>query len=150
MKGLYLSLGLLILPLGAPAQNTPQQPERDKNLVALEQAIKGKENLPAEQVFKNIELFKGMPAVRVLRVMEFAFTTALGVNCTHCHVEQQWESDEKRPKQVARKMWTMQRELTQQLKTITEKNDAVVNCTTCHRGDTKPALNLPLQRKTGN
>jgi len=125
------------------SQGPGQRRERNKNIVALEESIKGKENEPAETVFKNIELFKGQPAMRVLRVMEVAFTPALGVGCDHCHEVGKWESDEKRPKQVARKMWGMQRELSQTLKSITAKDDAAVNCTTCHRGDTKPALNLP-------
>ena len=140
----------LLLTSFAQQPQNPAQRERNKNIVALEESIKGKENEPAEQVWKNIELFKGQPASRVLRVMEFAFIPALGVGCDHCHEPGKWESDEKKPKLTARKMWAMQRELSQQLKTITGKDDAAVNCTTCHRGDTKPALNLSPRRQTGN
>ena len=143
MKTVYLVPMLFIL-LGLQEQSQ-QQPERNKRIIALEEAIKGKEQLPAEQVFKNIELFKGMPAGRVLRIMEMAFSPALGVTCDFCHVEGKWESDDKDKKTIARKMWRMQRELSEQIREIVDRENAAVNCTTCHRGMTKPALEL---RKT--
>ena len=143
MKTVYLVPMLFIL-LGLQEQSQ-QQPERNKRIIALEEAIKGKEQLPAEQVFKNIELFKGMPAGRVLRIMETAFSPALGVTCDFCHVEGKWESDDKDKKTIARKMWRMQRELSEQIREIVDRENAAVNCTTCHRGMTKPALEL---RKT--
>ena len=127
-----------------------QQAARNKNIVALEEAIKGKESLPAEQVFKNIQVLKGMPAQRVLRVMEFAFSPALGVDCEHCHNTSKWESDEKPEKETARKMWKMQGEITEQVRGIVDKESAAVNCTTCHRGDVHPALNLPGERRNRN
>jgi hypothetical protein len=146
-----LSAFALVLVLQAEGTKPAQQQERNRMILALEEAIKGKEEMPAEQVFKNIQTLKGMPAGRLLRVMEMAFVPALGVNCSHCHVPREWESDDNPQKQVARKMWTMQRDLTQQLRTITGKDDATVNCTTCHRGDTKPALTLPgMLRRSGN
>jgi hypothetical protein len=143
-------LGLMMVQSG-PAAQGPQQRERNKHALAIEESIKGKENEPAETVFKNIQMFKGMPAGRVLRVMEGAYTNSLGVSCDHCHVEGKWESDDKRPKQVARKMAAMMRDLNTTIKAATGKDDATVSCTTCHRGDTKPALNLPgMLRRGGN
>ena len=62
-------------------------------LAALRKQIAGKEELPAEQVFKNIQIFKGMPAGRLLRVMELGYSRSQGVNCTHCHVAEQWEKE---------------------------------------------------------
>jgi len=113
--------------------------ERSKFLVDLEKEIAGRENLPAEQVFKNIEIFKGQPASRVLRVMEFAFAPGLGVECNHCHVEGKWESDEKKPKNTARNMWKMQPEVKKLVKGAAGEN-AEINCYTCHRGNVEPAL----------
>ncbi|HXG37220.1 MAG TPA: c-type cytochrome [Bacteroidota bacterium] len=145
----FVVIALMLLQSGQPAQQ-PQQRERNKHALAIEESIKGRENEPAETVFKNIQMFKGMPAGRVLRVMEGAYTNALGVSCDHCHVEGKWESDDKRPKQVARKMAAMMRDLNQTVKAATGKDDATVNCVTCHRGDTKPALNLPgMLRRSG-
>ena len=115
-------------------------------LAALRKRIAGKEDLPAEQVFKNIQILKGMPAGRLLRVMELGYSRSLGVNCTHCHVAEQWEKEEKPTKQIAREMFAMVAAINgDQLKKIKnlKSNNPVVNCTTCHRGQIKPALNLP-------
>jgi hypothetical protein len=47
-------------------------------------------------------------------------------------------------------MAALTRDINQMVKTATGKDDATVNCTTCHRGDTKPALNLPgMLRRSG-
>ena len=36
--------------------------------------------------------------------MNYGYSRALGVSCMHCHVEQDFASDEKRPKRAAREM----------------------------------------------
>ena len=43
---------------------------QEQAVAEIKAAIAGKENQPAEQVFKNIQMFKGMPAGRVLAVMQ--------------------------------------------------------------------------------
>jgi hypothetical protein len=144
----YIAVVLMLLHGGGQPQK-PQQRERNKNILELEESIKGKENQPAEQVWKNIQLFKGMPAARVLRIMEGAYTQALGVSCDYCHVDGKWESDENKHKQIARRMAGMTRDLNQTLKTVTGESDATVNCITCHRGDTKPATSLPGTMRRG-
>lgn len=115
-------------------------------LADLRKAIAGQEDKPAEEVFKNIQMLKGMPAGRLLRVMELGYARSLGVNCTHCHVPGQWEKEDKPTKQIARDMAAMAANINnEQLKKIKNLKSAepVINCTTCHRGQTKPALNLP-------
>lgn len=119
---------------------------QEQALAQLRAEISGKENQPAEQVFKNIQLLKGMPAGRLLAVMEVGYSKSLGVNCTHCHVAGQWEKEEKPTKQITRDMSAMAKAInTEYLKAIKNlKNpNPVVNCTTCHRGQVKPALNMP-------
>jgi len=115
-------------------------------LAELRKSIAGKENEPAEKVFKNIQLLKGMPAARLLRVMELGYSKSLGVTCTHCHVPGEWEKEDKPTKQIARDMAGMVSAITtqhlKQIKNLKSENP-LVNCTTCHRGQTKPALNLP-------
>jgi hypothetical protein len=143
----FLIIGLLLFQ--TPTQDPAQQQRRNRFIVALEESIKGKENEPAEKVFKNIQTFKGMPAASVLQIMERDFVPSLGVNCRYCHTLEQWETDENEHKIVARKMWAMQEDLSKQLRTITGKSDASVTCATCHRGDTKPATMLPSQRRGG-
>ena len=116
-----------------------------KAVEQLKAEIAGKENQPAEQVFKNIKILKGIAAGRVLAVMQFGYSKGLGVDCTHCHVPGEWEKEDKPTKQIARAMMTMtgqiNRELLKKIKNLKSENP-VVNCTTCHRGQTKPALNI--------
>lgn len=117
-----------------------QSPQKHPEIAALEQQIAGREQLPAEQVWKNILLFKGRPAIAVLRVMEQAFVANLGVECSYCHVEKQYESDEKNPKKIARNMWTMRAEWQAEARKASGNNEAVVTCYTCHKGQPKPAF----------
>ena len=119
-------------------------------LAKLREQIKGKEQEPAEKVFKNIQITKGFPAGRVLAIMEFGFSRSLGVDCTHCHTPGNWASETKSTKQIARDMWNMQAKINGELLTNIEglkDRRAFVNCTTCHRGDVKPATNLPMPPK---
>ena len=119
---------------------------QEQALAQLRTEITGKENQAAEQVFKNIQLLKGMPAGRLLAVMEVGYSKSLGVNCTHCHVAGQWEKEDKPTKQITRDMSAMAKAInTEYLKGIKnlKSPNPVVNCTTCHRGQVKPALNMP-------
>ena len=117
-------------------------------LAKLREQIKGKEQEPAEKVFKNIQILKGVPAARLLAIMEMGYARSLGVNCTHCHVAEKWEAEDKPTKQIARDMAAMVKTVnTDLLKNIKnlKSETPTVNCTTCHRGQVKPALNLPTK-----
>ncbi len=116
-------------------------------LAELRKAIVGKEDLPSVEVFKNITQYKGVTAGRLLRIMDYGFTRSLGVDCTHCHVPGQWDRDDKAPKQIARAMSQMMAVINNDhLKKMSGLNSAnpSVNCTTCHRGQKRPALESPL------
>ncbi len=118
----------------------------EQALAQLKSAISGKEESPAVEVFKNIKRYKGVSAARLLRIMEFGFNRSLGVNCTHCHVPGQWELDDKVTKQIARDMSAMVALINNEhLKNVPNlrSTNPSVNCTTCHRGQTRPALELP-------
>ena len=106
--------------------------------------IAGKEKLPAKQVFKNLKILGDVPAARLLRIMDIGYSQSLGVSCDHCHVEDRWEADEKRPKRAAREMILLTKEINEKLGTLEEidSTEATVNCTTCHRGDVEPALQM--------
>src|SRR6201987_5050559 len=60
----------------------------------------------AEQVYKNIQVLKGVPADQLIPAMQF-ITASLGVECQFCHEEGAFEKDDKKPKQTARKMIAM-------------------------------------------
>lgn len=123
---------------------SPQQPKEDPHVTELLAAIKGQENRPAGEVFKNVKILKEMPAARFLRIMDLGYSRSLGVGCEHCHVEGRWEVDEKRPKRAAREMMQLVREINEKLGTMQEidTEEPTVNCTTCHRGYVKPALQM--------
>ena len=129
-----------------PATQEEKPFDQAQKLAELTKQIAGKENQPAEQVFKNIQILKGIPAGRLLRIMELGYSRSLGVNCTHCHVVDQWDKDDKPTKPIAREMskmvQTINNDLLKPIKNLKGPNP-VVNCTTCHRGQIKPALNLP-------
>ena len=112
-------------------------------IVALEASIAGREQQPAEQVFKNIQTFRGMPAIRVLRIMEQAFVPNLGVTCSHCHVEKEWDSDAKAAKGVARTMWILRARWQDDVRKASGNPEAIVTCYTCHKGQPKPAFAPP-------
>ncbi len=145
-----LTLGFYVVMLAQqqtvkPPQETPFNQEAA--LAKLREQIKGREKEPAEKVFKNIQTLKGVPAGNLLRIMELGYSRSLGVNCTHCHVPEKWEVEEKPTKQIAREMVAMNgrinAELLKNIKNLKSPNP-LINCTTCHRGQVTPALNLPL------
>jgi len=119
--------------------------DQEKALSDLRSHIKGRENEPAGKVFENIKKFERLPAGRLLNVMEKGFSRSLGVNCTHCHNPNNWGSEEKPQKQIAREMMgivaTVNTELLARIEDL-DSEKPTVNCTTCHRGQIKPALNL--------
>lgn len=119
-------------------------PDDDPEVKKLLITIAGKEKLPAGEVFKNVKLLADVPAARFLRMMDVGYSQSLGVMCDHCHVEDRWEADEKRPKLAAREMIVFAREINAKLGQMEniDTDDATVNCTTCHRGYVKPALQM--------
>ena len=131
-------------PQATATPATPLSPTQETNnrfVKQISESIAGRENLPAEQVFKNIQHFKGVPAGRLLRIMNGGYSRALGVTCTHCHVEQDFSSEDKRPKRAAREMGVMHRSINEQLKkmqNLEPKPDRAINCSTCHRGAVNP------------
>ncbi len=158
--------GLLLAGLAVPALSTPQStpqpgqapapapstmPSHDSGQPPaaaeqaprpnpLEQLIKGRENEPVEAVFKNIQVLKGLPAGRLLDTMR-GFSGALGTNCKKCHDTENFASDDKDDKKVARGMIQMTKGINEQfLRTMPGLDqDAAVSCYTCHHGKSHPA-----------
>jgi hypothetical protein len=128
-----------------PAAN-PNQERNDQIARAVLERIAGHENEPAEQVFRNIQSLKGMPAGRLVRVMNMGYSRALGVGCLHCHYGPDYSSDEKRQKRAAREMMAMNKMINEHLRTLQnlegKAEERFVNCTTCHRGQVDPNAGL--------
>ena len=148
-SSLWCALAVLVVIASPASAQTPAVPfDQAKALAELRKSIEGKEDQQAVDVFMNIKQYKGVTAERLLRIMEFGFSRSLGVTCTHCHVPGEWESDEKGAKDTARAMSAMVSAINNEyLKNIATLNSAnpSVNCTTCHRGQKRPALEMPTQ-----
>ena len=92
----------------------------------------------AEQVYRNIQVFRGLPEAQLLAAMQL-MAGSLGVSCQHCHTNQ-FAQDDKPAKQAARRMIAMMRAINEG----DFRDKLSVNCYTCHRGQLKPALVLPV------
>ena len=88
---------------------------------------------PAEEVYKNIQVLKGMPSPDLMNTMK-SFTKSLGVKCDFCHTMGAFDKDDKREKQTARKMILMARGINKD----NFDGERRVTCWTCHRGATEP------------
>ena len=86
-----------------------------------------------EDVFKNIQILRGIPADQLVPAMEF-MASSLGVECTFCHAEGGFEKDDKKPKQTAREMIRMM----SAINSNSFEGRREVTCYSCHRGSSKP------------
>lgn len=119
--------------------------DRAKWVGLITESIKGKEQMRADSVFKDVQYMK-VPAARLLKIMEMGYSRSLGVSCGHCHDTSDFASGEKPQKEITRQMSAMVNKINgEMLKGIEglQSQPAMVNCTTCHRGEIKPALSLP-------
>ena len=92
----------------------------------------------AEQVFRNIQVLKGVPADEFLGSMGF-ISNALAVNCTYCHVGEGgggWDEYAKdtEKKEMARKMMVMMNTINKTYFGGTRR----VTCVSCHNGANRP------------
>ena len=114
---------------------------RDSGTAAVLRSIAGRENLPAESVFKNIKVMKGIPAGRFVNIMNAGFGRSLGVSCGFCHVPGKWDLDDKEEKNTARTMFSMVGAINRDYMAKVPNDrgaPAQVNCFTCHRGNAQP------------
>jgi hypothetical protein len=92
----------------------------------------------AEEAYKNIQIFKGLPAPELMTVMG-TFAKSLGVDCVYCHVPGAFEKDDQAPKQTARAMLRM----VSKINADNFSGASPVTCWTCHRGSAKPQSQPP-------
>ena len=82
----------------------------------------------SDQVYKNIQVLKDLPASELDGAMQF-MSASLGVGCTHCHTDS-WESDSKTAKLGTRRMILMTREINKE----NFSSNPAITCYTCHQG----------------
>jgi len=115
---------------------------RDSGAAMVLRSIAGRETQPAESVFKNIKILKGIPAGRLVAIMNMGFGRSLGVSCGFCHVPGKWDLDDKEEKNTARLMFamvqTINRDYIAKVPVDSGAPRPVVNCFTCHRGNSRP------------
>ena len=109
----------------ASGKHAPQEPKSASQRAAGQKL--------AEEQFKNIQALKGIPADQLIPAMQF-ISASLGVECEFCHVHEKMDSDDKKPKKIARQMITMMLDID---KTNFEGR-LEVTCNTCHRGAAMP------------
>jgi hypothetical protein len=125
----YIALGVSVRILAAcdpwtPSALAAQEPEKT-----------------AAQAYKNVQVLNDAPASRFMNTMFFQ-RYALGVSCTYCHVNGQWDKDDKSTKVKAREMMKMVLSLNGNV----FKGKEGVTCYTCHRGSTTPPVDVVTAR----
>jgi hypothetical protein len=106
--------------------------------IAMSQAVQAQRPLMAEEVFKNVQILKGIPVDEFMDTMGM-FAAATSLNCTSCHASDNTNTWDKYAvdtplKQTARRMMNM-------VNTINKENFKgvrAVTCYTCHNGGERP------------
>jgi hypothetical protein len=105
-------------------------------------SIAGRENQPAEQVFKNVQVLKGLTAAQLVHKMDAEYGVAMSWNCTNCHrlaPQGNFASDTSTDKKRARFMQQMTDSINRSyLPKLYPKDTPKVSCMTCHRGYNEP------------
>lgn len=104
----------------------------------------------AEQVFKNVQILRGIPVDQFMGTMGF-LSASLGLNCTDCHVDESgsnWDryADDNDLKRTSRRMMAM----VQMINKASFGGQPVVTCNTCHRGFRKPNVMPSLNQLYGS
>ena len=132
-----------LTPEQVAARNDSLQKDRTTHVERIRAQIKGKEELPAEEVFQNIKILKTVPAGRLLNIMAGGYSGSLGVSCSHCHVTTDFAKEDKPQKQVTREMVQMAAFINDSLLKKIEgiqSQQPGLNCGTCHNGRARPGF----------
>lgn len=129
-------------PTPKPSANDTLEAANEREAIVVLEGIPDRQGDPAEQVFPNVVTLRGTTARQFINTMG-GWSSALGVRCSHCHVDGDYTSDALRPKRAAREMATMFRTINQDLRKMEnlETKPAAtrgITCMTCHQGKPKP------------
>ena len=108
------------------AMDRPSNEAREGNSQGDSHAVAG-------TVFKNIQVLKAISSAQLIPAMQF-ITASLGVGCNYCHVQDHFDKDDKRPKQIARDMMRMMFAIDKN----SFEGNREVTCYSCHQGSLKP------------
>src|SRR5436190_14059450 len=143
LVAMIVAVSLLALAITVTGQAPPARGQAP----ATTQAAQQPRPQMAEEVFKNVQVLKGIPVDEFMDTMGM-FSASLSLNCIDCHVAESvgtWDkfADETALKRTARKMMLM-------VSAINKDNFSgvrSVTCYTCHRGDLRPVIlpNLAAQ-----
>jgi hypothetical protein len=106
------------------------------SLMAQEGRGRGGQQGPPPGPPKNLRV---LPADTNIQQTMGAFRTALGVQCTYCHVAGDFASDDNPRKNMARNMIRIAADINATF----PDGQRHVTCYTCHRGDAKPRMEAP-------
>ena len=103
----------------------------------------------AEDVFKNVQVLRGIPVDEFMGTMGF-FAASLGLNCVDCHTPDSLENwarfgDDTPRKNTARRMVLMVRAINQ----ANFGGMPTVTCNSCHRGANRPEGMPSLEEQYG-
>ena len=130
---------LYAIPQAAPRTQSPPPA----------QAAPAQKPVMAEEVFKNVQVLRGIPVDEFMATMGF-IAASLSLNCLDCHTEDSGRdparyADDTPNKQTARKMLLMVKQINAQnfggVRTVT--------CYTCHRSDVAPRFTPSLAEQYG-
>ncbi len=102
-------------------------------LCAQDKQDKGKRPPPPPP--SNLKVLKVTTGPEVIAIMR-TYTAGLGVKCDHCHVQNNFPSDDNPKKEIARHMIAM----TTNINTNFNDGKVHVTCFTCHRGEVEPKM----------
>lgn len=125
---LVITLFVALLPLAA--QEKAQDKDQDKSQEKAPAKAQDKKPAPNPTNLKILKASNGQEVRQIMRT----FTAGLGVQCSYCHVQGNFASDENPKKEVARHMIEMSQKINAQF----SDGKMHVTCYTCHRGEAEP------------
>src|SRR5712671_7126212 len=114
-RSMQTALGIAVACLTVAAPAVAQTAPQEKPLVV-------------EDVFKNVQVLKGIPVNQFMDTMGF-FAAALGLNCTGCHVAESLQNWDKFADDIPRKR--MARAMIQMVNNINKTNFGGRRALTC-------------------
>src|SRR5712691_9194363 len=127
MRSVQAALGIAVACLVAVAPAMAQTAPQEKPQMV-------------DDVFKNVQVLKGIPVNQFMDTMGF-FAAALGLNCTGCHVPESLQDWTKFAEDIPRKR--MARQMIVMVNGFNKTGFGgrrMLTCWTCHRGTQAPEV----------